>query len=144
MRKITIILLVAMVPFLTIAQKKSKKSSKSEKIVTSYPNYDFLVIRAIEFNEREISNSVLEDMDRKTLVKLELENLRDVSYMIVYDFGAAEIQDIDSKLMRRSGQIRSISEAVSAAANNGWEFQSSNVVVVGDTRIHYCYMKRNK
>jgi len=137
-------LLVAMVPFLTMAQKRGKKNSNTEKMVKSDSTYDFLVIRALEYTERVVSNSALEDMERKELIRLELNNLQDVSYMITYDFGGTAIQENDLELRRSVRGLGSMSEAVNAAANNGWEFQSANVVVVGDTRVHYYYMKRDK
>ena len=45
MKKITLILLVAMVPFLTMAQKRSKKNktTNTEKAV------EFLVIKGLEY-----------------------------------------------------------------------------------------------
>ncbi|MDC0249594.1 hypothetical protein OAK24_01815 [Flavobacteriales bacterium] len=146
MKRITLIMLVAMVPFLTMAQKRSKKNknTKIEKVVDSGAAYEFLVIRAIEYNERVISGSDLEDMESEDLIRLKLNNLIDVTYMVTYNFGTTTIQENDSDLMRSSTKLRSMSEAVNAAANNGWEFQNANVVVVGENRVHYYYMKRDK
>ena len=49
MKKITLMLLVAMVPFLTMAQKRSKKGKeKTEKIDNSNASYEFMVITGYE------------------------------------------------------------------------------------------------
>ncbi len=55
MKKITLIMLVAMVPFMTMAQKKSKKGKKAkiEKVDNSNASYEFMVITGYEMmNER--------------------------------------------------------------------------------------------
>ncbi|MBT5750098.1 MAG: hypothetical protein HOI39_03120, partial [Flavobacteriales bacterium] len=50
MKKVTLMLLVAMVPFLTMAQKKSKKGKKNkiEKVDNSNATYEFMVISGFE------------------------------------------------------------------------------------------------
>ena len=53
MEKLTLLLLVAMVPFLTMAQKKSKKRSKNDKISNSTniaSAYEFMVIKGAEID----------------------------------------------------------------------------------------------
>ena len=57
MKKITIILLLAMVPFLTIAQKRSKKerSKNTENFKTEYAtkaSYDFMIITGYEMIDK--------------------------------------------------------------------------------------------
>jgi hypothetical protein len=37
-----------------------------------------------------------------------------------------------------------MSHAVNGAANNGWGFISSDVIVSGTVKIHYYYMKKIK
>ena len=34
--------------------------------------------------------------------------------------------------------------AVNGAANYGWEFVSANVVNLGETKLHYYYMRKAK
>ena len=50
MKNITLMLLVAMVPFMTMAQKKSKKGkqNKIEKVDNSNATYEFMVISGFE------------------------------------------------------------------------------------------------
>ena len=57
MKKITLILLVAMIPSLTIAQKRSKKKSKTDQVtetIKSEAAYEFMVIKGVEMDVRTI------------------------------------------------------------------------------------------
>ena len=50
MKKIVLMMLVAMIPFLTMAQKRSKKgkNTKVEKVVQSKSSVEFMVIKGVE------------------------------------------------------------------------------------------------
>ena len=125
-------MLVAMVPFLTMAQKRSKKGKnvKIEKIVKpdkiSYSNapYEFMVIVG-----NELTSANKDNINSKVIVS--------------FDFGG--VKSIDAKSFNKMSKIyRTMAEAVNGAASLGWDFVSSDVILSGKDKIHYYYMRKNK
>jgi len=135
MKKIVLMLLVAMVPFLTMAQKRSKKEKnvKTEKIVESNSTYNFMVIIGYEMNNK---GQLKADLKKPVDVKSKITKSK---MMINFDFGG--IMSAENKnLMNNAKRYFSMAAAVNAAADEGWEFISANVV----NGTHHYYMKRNK
>ena len=140
MKKIVLMLLVAMVPFLTMAQKRSKKGDKQA--------VEYMVIKGVEFSmdSDEMGNEEIELIaERGDVRKMQMMKLlkAEVNVIIKFDFGNEN--DKENSEMKRSAQkYHSMSSAANAAAIKGWEFVSANVVngTIGTT--HYYYMKRNK
>jgi hypothetical protein len=60
---------------------------------------------------------------------------------IQFDFGG---NTSDENTLLSENRYRSMSHAVNGAANNGWEFVSSDVIVSGVVKIHYYYMRKTK
>ena len=142
MKKIVLIMLVAMFPFLTMAQKRSKKgkNAKTEKVVESNSSYDFMVITGYEIVIKEkVRVGSIEEVSNAFQVK-QMMNTRTI---INFDFGRVK-SNVISSLSKNSRSFRTMSAAVNAAANEGWNFVSSNVVLSGETKIHYYYMRKNK
>ncbi|MBT3611326.1 MAG: hypothetical protein HN522_00075 [Flavobacteriales bacterium] len=152
MKKITIMLLVAMIPFLTMAQKRSKKKEKQavEQIKSSKATVEYMVIKGVEIpmdiqgvdiieNSKDISDGedVRSEIEIKRLLKPQ------VRLIIAFDFGNERTKEV-SEMMRASSRFRSMSAAANAAAVNGWEFVSANIVNGKAGITHYYYMKRNK
>ena len=138
MKKYVLMLLVAMVPFLTIAQKRTKKSDKQA--------IEYMVIKGIEFQEdfEEISKEEI-NSESVNFRKIEImKSLKQKDYVLIkFDFGNESNKE--TILMMRSAQKYStMTAAANAAARNGWEFVSANVVNGNKGIIHYYYMKRNK
>jgi len=142
MKKIVLMILVAMVPFLTMAQKRSKKGKKvkTEKIVESNSSYDFMVITGDEITFKaedradfKASNPV--DLKRREMMKTKMK--------IDFDFGGIKSPE-NINLMKNGRGYRTMASAVNGAANEGWEFISANVINGKKGTTHYYYMKRNK
>ena len=140
MKKIVLMLLVAMVPFLTMAQKRSKKGDKQA--------VEYMVIKGFEFpmdsedmdiKERELL------AERGDVRKIQMMRLlkAEVDVIIKFDFGNENDKE-NSEMKRSEQKYHSMSSAANAAAIKGWEFVSANVVngTIGTT--HYYYMKRDK
>ena len=140
MKKITLILLVAMVPFLTMAQKRSKKKDSQ--------TVEYMVIKGIEFpmdsGEMDIKERELlaesRDIRKMQMMRFFKE---EVHVIIKFDFGHENNKEI-SEMKRSAQKYNSMSSAANAAAVKGWEFISANVVNGTAGTIHYYYMKRNK
>ena len=141
MKKIVLMLLVAMVPFLTMAQKRSKKGKKvkTEEIVKSNSSYEFMIITGYEMTIEEVRGGV------KRVANTDLQEIMKPNSKIIinFDFGRVKTNEISS-LIENARKYRTMATAVNAAANEGWEFLSSDVILSGKNKIHYYYMKKSK
>ena len=146
MKKIVLIMLVAMVPFLTMAQKRSKKGD-SKLIVTEY-----MIIKGIElsvsYNDSEndeFNEARREGLGEEELLEIKMiqESNKKSLYIITFDYGNVNNNEV-GQMMSEARNIRSMSAATNAAAVNGWEFVSANVLNGSAGITHYYYMKRNK
>ena len=61
MKKLITIMLVAMVPFITMAQKKSKKDKKAKQEVKT-PTVNFMVIKGVSFSEGDGADIMTQDV----------------------------------------------------------------------------------
>jgi len=117
-------LLVAMVPFLTMAQKGSK--------------VEYMMIKGIEVSMINESTHPGEDVREMALGSISSEN---VKLIVAFDYGDlrnAEVKEMTGK------RYRTMMSAVNTAAEKGWEFINSNVISADKMKIHYYYMKRKK
>ena len=141
MKNIVLMMLVAMVPFLTMAQKKAKKKKNLKTEINEGLNasYEFMVITGYELvNDQEDNRSVNSPSASKN------DNIRNFSKVVIkFDFGRVKPNQI-SNLLENSPSYKTMATAVNAAAIEGWNFVSSNVVSQGKSKIHYYYMKRDK
>ncbi len=145
MKNITIILLLAMVPFLTIAQKRTKKNKeKTEKTDGSADTkLNFMIIKGVEV---DMSQEGADDIDKVSedvsLDRLMKKHVKPMSkFYFSYDVGSFKNKEVQ-KLRESSENFRSMAQAVNASAEYGWEFINSTIVVDGNVTIHYFYMKR--
>ncbi|MBT3621691.1 MAG: hypothetical protein HN535_02950 [Flavobacteriales bacterium] len=155
MKKIVLMMLVAMIPFLTMAQKRSKKgkNTKVEKVVQSKSNVEFMVIKGIEYprkskqsNEEEILLSEeTKGLAREEILLLQKKIRQDLNpiYIITFDFGNKSSKG-SRELLEESVHYSSMATAAYSAIEKGWEFMSANVIQGSGSVTHYYYMKRNK
>jgi TolA-binding protein len=155
MKKIVLMMLVAMVPFMTMAQKRSKKNknAKIEKIEVSNSSVEYMVVKGVEYpanskrinsNEERLSREN-EGMGEEELLDIQRnmrQNLKSI-FIITLDFGKESTKE-SRELIDQSIHYSSMAEAANAAAERGWEFVSANVVPNNGNTTHYYYMKRNK
>jgi hypothetical protein len=142
MKKIVLMLLVAMVPFLTIAQKRSKKEDKQavEQVKKSNASVEYMMIKGIEIPMINESTHPGEDIREMALGSISSEN---VKLIIAFDYG--NLRNSEAKEMKtNSRRFRTMMSAVNAASEKGWEFINSNVISEDKMKIHYYYMKRKK
>ena len=144
MKNIILMLLLAMLPFLTMAQKRSKKGKKvkTEKIVELNSSYEFMVITGFETTIKEEPRGGVNGATSNRSVEKDMMNYNS-KILFNFDFGRVKTNE-PSNLRRNARNYRTIATAVNAAANEGWDFVSSNVILSGKDRIHYFYMRKNK
>jgi glucan phosphoethanolaminetransferase (alkaline phosphatase superfamily) len=141
MKKIVLLILVAMVPLLTMAQKKAKKKKNVKTEINEGLNasYEFMVITGYEFlNDQEVNRSVNSPAASKNNL------IRPFSKVVIkFDFGRVKANQA-SNLLENSSSYKTMATAVNAAAKEGWNFVSSDVVAERKSKTHYYYMRRNK
>ena len=142
MKNIVLMMLVAMLPFLTMAQKRSKKGKnvKTEKIVESNASYEFMIITGYEVSKEDNNYGNRSGNPEIKIKEMMKSNSR---LRIMFDFGRIKTKTV-SNLKENAETFRTMAAAVNAAANEGWYFVSSDVVLSGSSKIHYYYMKRDK
>ena len=130
--------MVLLVPFLSVAQKRSKKS----KNITSNASYEFMIIKAhqilIDQTKKRGANEVL-----SSEAQLKSMMLSNTKLVVEFDLGPIKSNE-SQELNRMSRNFKSLSDVVNTAASRGWQFHSSNVVQLGNVKTHYYYMTRDK
>ena len=144
MKKIVLLLLVAVLPFATMAQKRTKKDTKSKTTTTTKVKEEvaatFMIIKGVEIiiatevvDEKESADRREEQM--KELVK------PNSKLFVTYDVGNNRDKQM-IELMSDSRSLRTMAEAVNKAAKYGWSFINSTVIKEGNVITHYYYMKK--
>ena len=133
MKKLIVIMLVAMIPFITMAQKRSKKDKKAKQEV-KIPTVSFMVIRGVSFSEGDATDMMQDMTDQNH--ELVREKIR-----ISFDFGSKPNKGVH-KLMEKSRKLYSMTDAVNMLSQEGWEFVSANIVQQGRVTTYYYYMQR--
>jgi len=92
-----------------------------------------------------MSQEGIDDLEKESadvsLDNLMKKHVKPVSkFYFSYDVG--RITDESRELLVASQEFRSMAQAVNKAAEYGWEFINSTIVVDGEVTIHYFYMKR--
>ena len=143
MKKIVIIMLVAMVPYFTMAQKRSKKNKKVETVVKNNASYEFMVITGYEIMINNADKRIKGGPDQipPPDVQLKMIMQSNSKVRIQFDFGG---NDSDENILLSENRYKSMSHAVNGAANNGWEFVSSDIIISGTVKTHYYYMRKTK
>ena len=143
MKRLTLIVLVAMVPFFTIAQKRGKKDK--DKKIENTNVYEFMLITGYQISlssSPDISEDEMEGPNGAEIqAKLSMSSNMDSRVIVVFDSGGFNKND---EVDLSSRQYKSMSEAVIGAGKYGWEFVNANVISEGKLKIHYYYMKRKK
>ena len=134
MKKLIVIMLVAIVPFITMAQKRSKKDKKAKQEV-KIPTVNFMVIRGVSFSEGDGADIMTQDIMDQNQRSMH-EKIR-----ISFDFGSKPNKGVH-KLMEKSRGLYSMTDAVNMLSQEGWEFVSANIVQQGRVTTYYYYMQR--
>ena len=134
MKKLIVIMLVAMIPFITMAQKRSKKDKKAKQEV-KIPTVNYMVIRGVSFSEGDGADIMTQDIMDQNQESMH-EKIR-----ISFDFGSKPNKGVH-KLMEKSRGLYSMTDAVNMLSQEGWEFVSANIVQQGRVTTYYYYMQR--
>ena len=139
-------MLVVMVPFLTYSQKRTKKGTDTKtetKDKSSNAKVNFMIIKGVEV---DMSTEGMDADDIQagdiSLDQLMKKHIKPVSkFYFSYDVGSFNNKE-SQKLTESSKEFRSMAQAVNASAEYGWEFVNATIVIDGEVKIHYYFMKR--
>tara|TARA_B100001142_G_C14125863_1_gene574927 strand:- start:10 stop:420 length:411 start_codon:yes stop_codon:yes gene_type:complete len=135
-------MMVALVPFATMSQKRAPKGKTQKTENTSKIKTNFMIIKGVEIPinmSGKVEKVTTEEESEEISMKRHLKPM--TKLMVTFDFGSAGSKESQS-LMSESKSIRTMADAVNKAAEYGWEFVNSTVVVDRKVTIHYYYMKR--
>jgi hypothetical protein len=146
MKKIALLLLlVVAIPFTTIAQKRSKKDTKTttNTKVKEEVAATFMIIKGIEMiiNTQDMSEYEAIDIREAQALLFKQLQISESKLFVTYDVG----NNIDKQMLELISDSRSLgsmAEAVNKAAKYGWSFINSTVIKEGNVVTHYYYMKR--
>ena len=137
-------MLVAIIPFVTMAQKRSKKDKDSSN------KYEFMIIKGVEINDQMTDidgKEAIQDRPSGDVISQEQMNSllkgQNSKLMISFDAGNNKNDDI-VKLRNNSQKMRTMATAVNMAASYGWGFVNATIVDKDIALIHYYYMQRKK
>jgi len=145
MKRLIIIMLVAMIPFITMAQRGKKNNSSSNK-------YEFMIIKGVEIHDQMTGydgREAMQDSPSGDVISQEqmtsLLKGKNSKLMISFDAGDGDNKNDDIvKLRNNSQRMRTMATAVNMAASYGWEFVNATIVDKDIALIHYYYMQRKK
>lgn len=151
MKKLVLLILVAMVPLLTISQKRTKKG-KDTKTETTDKSFDakvnFMILKGVEAPSMIYDQTDQIEQDSKietndvAIERLMKSHIKPMSrFSFSFDYGNPNSKEAE-ELRKASMSFRSMAEAVNHAAKYGWEFVNSTIVVDEMVTIHYYYMER--
>ncbi len=121
-------MLVAIVPFLTMGQKRSKKVDPQQKVERNISQYDFMVIKGHTIRS---AGSLYSTADTRGEVKLK----------ITFDTGGIRMNDSEDLSQM---QYKSMAHAVNSAGRLGWEFINANVLIEQGVPVYYYYMRKQR
>ena len=99
-----------------------------------------MMIRGVEVRMNNKAMESGEDVREMALGRAASE---DVKLIVVFDYG--DVRHGEAKEMRtNSRRFRTMMSAANYAAEKGWEFFNSDVILDDKMKVHYYYMRRDK
>ena len=149
MKNILLMILVATIPFMSIAQKRSKKSNaKMGEFVKKSPSeYEYMVIEGVQsimsdeekmMDQDELSarDGARGDMKMKGMIKSKYK------HFVRFDTGKITPEQVELNKMARS--CSHMSDALYQASKLGWEFINASHINTDEYITHFYYMKRKR
>jgi len=139
MKKLTLVMLVAIVPFLTMAQKRAKKGKvKATEDISAA--YEFMVIKGYAVNP-PVPDDMADELEGPNAAEIQAKMMQAAKIMVVFDFGGIWNEE---RIILAENRYKSMAHAVNSAAKYNWEFISASSVNTERAIVHYYYMKRKK
>ena len=140
MKKLIVIMLVAMIPFITMAQKRSKKDKKAKQEV-KIPTVNFMVITGMAITPDISKEEMIVEITDNVEGALMRQKLRDKGLKISFDFGTQVPKEM-KELIVEARRLHSMTDAVNVLTKRGWEFSGSDIQTDENVTYYYYYMQR--
>ena len=137
MKKLIVIMLVAMIPFITMAQKRSKKDKKAKQEV-KIPTVNFMVITGMAITPDMDMKAEISDGEEGVLMR---QKIKEKGLKISFDFGTQVPKEM-KKLIVEARTLHSMTDAVNVLTKQGWEFSGSDIQTDENVTYYYYYMQR--
>ena len=150
MKNILLMILVATIPFMSIAQKRSKKKSNAkmgEFVKKSPSEYEYMIIEGVqsivsdeekmmgqdELSSRDIASS---DTKMKAMVKSKYK------HFVRFETGRITPEQVELNKLSRA--CYHMSDALYQASKLGWEFINASHINTDEFITHFYYMRRKR
>jgi len=140
MKKLIVIMLVAMIPFITMAQKRSKKDKKAKQEV-KIPSVNFMVITGMAITPDISKEEMVVEITDNVEGALMRQKLREKGLKISFDFGTQVPKEM-KELIVEARRLHSMTDAVNVLTKRGWEFSGSDIQTDENVTYYYYYMQR--
>jgi len=140
MKKLIVIMLVAMIPFITMAQKRSKKDKKAKQEV-KIPTVNFMVITGMAITPDISKEEMIVEITDNVEGALMRQKLREKGLKISFDFGTQVPKEM-KELIVEARRLHSMTDAVNVLTKRGWEFSGSDIQTDENVTYYYYYMQR--
>jgi len=130
-------MLVAMVPFITMAQKRGKKD-KNAKQEVKISTVNFMVITGMAITPDMDMKAEISDGEEGVLMR---QKIKEKGLKISFDFGTQVPKEM-KKLIVEARTLHSMTDAVNVLTKQGWEFSGSDIQTDENVTYYYYYMQR--
>jgi len=148
MKNIILVFLLATIPFMSIAQKRSNKktNAKMGEMAKKSPSaYEYMVIDGVQSkvsdDEKMMDQGELAARDGAR-GDIKMKGIIKARYKHMVKFSTGRISPEQIELNKLSRVCTHMSDALYQASKLGWEFVSASHASDEDFIMHYYYMKR--
>ncbi len=125
------------IPFITMAQKRSKKDKKAKQEV-KIPTVNFMVITGMAITPDMDMKAEISDGEEGVLMR---QKIKEKGLKISFDFGTQVPKEM-KKLIVEARTLHSMTDAVNVLTKQGWEFSGSDIQTDENVTYYYYYMQR--
>ena len=149
MRNILLLILVATIPLMSVAQKRSKKGSNAKmgKMVKKTPSeFEYMVIEGVQSttseDEKMMDKNEIDAIDADP--DLKMKGMINFRYKHYVKFNTGRITTEQIELNKLARACSHMSDALYQATKLGWDFVNASHINTDDYVTHYYYMKRKR
>ena len=150
MRNILLLILVAAIPLMSVAQKRSKKGSnaKMDKMVKKSPSeFEYMIIEGVQSTISDEESMMGEDeilARGATSSDVKMKGMIKSRYKHFVKFDTGRITPEQVELNKLARVCNHMSDALYQASKLGWEFVNASHANTDDYITHFYYMKRKR
>ena len=150
MRNLLLLILIATIPLMSVAQKRSKKGSnaKMDKMVKKTPSeYEYMIIEGVQSTTSEDERMMGKDeIDARNAAgsDLKMKGMIKSRYKHFVKFNTGRITPEQVELNKLARVCSHMSDALYQASKLGWDFVNASHINTDDYVTHYYYMKRKR